>query len=60
MAAAGANILTCRLNCIVCSAAKSGKPMFFNVARTGLLWQALPSGERAQASRDELVRTDHH
>ena len=37
MAVAGANILTCRLICPVCSAAKSGKPTFFNVARAGLL-----------------------
>jgi hypothetical protein len=45
MAAAGANILTCKLNCIVCSAARSGKPMFFKEARTGLLCQMLPSGK---------------
>ena len=56
MGAAGANILTCKLNCIVCSAARSGKPIFFNVAHTGLLCQMLPSGESAQTSRVELER----
>ena len=44
MAAAGANILTCNLSYTVSSAARSGKPIFFIVARTGPLRQMLPGG----------------
>ena len=42
MVAAGASILTCKLKCIVCSAARYGKRMFIDVARTGPLCQMLP------------------
>jgi hypothetical protein len=56
MAAAGANILTCKLSCTVCSAARSGKPMFFNVARTDPVRQMLPSGKsRRQRKRPEAT-----
>ena len=47
MAAAGANILTCNLSYTVSSAARSGKPIFFILARTGPLPSDVASNLKA-------------